>query len=145
LLLKNKNIFIVEDILPNRVVFQMALVVSGAKVEFERWGRDAVSGLKAMTQVDLVILDLMLHNDVSGYEIFTEIRNIPKYDHVPIVAVSAAEPAIALPKTRKMGFSGFIAKPIDDRLFPKQLARIMDGESVWYAGERYHGIEIEQN
>ena len=141
MILKNKFIFIVEDNIPNRVVFQMALIVSGAKVEFERWGRDAVAQLNAMPQVDLIILDLMLHNDISGYDIFTEIRGIPQYDHVPLVAVSASEPAIALPKTRKMGFAGFIAKPIDDMLFPKQLARIIAGEKVWYAGERFQGIE----
>lgn len=141
MLLKNKSIFVVEDNSLNRIVFQMALLVEGAKLEFERWGRDAVNRLSYQRSVDLIILDLMLHNDVSGYDIFTEIRANPKYDAIPIVAVSAAEPAIALPKTRQMGFSGFIAKPINDDLFPKQIAQILEGKKVWYTGERYHGLE----
>jgi len=141
MLLKNRSVFIVEDNIQNRIVFQMTLVVEGAKLEFERWGRDAIYRLNNQRSVDLIILDLMLHNDVSGYDIFTEIRANSKYDAIPIVAVSAAEPAIALPRTRQMGFSGFIAKPIDDELFAKQIAQILSGEKVWYTGERYYGSE----
>jgi len=93
-----------------------------------------------LRRVDLIILDLMLHNGISGYDIFDQIRAVPTYDAVPIVAVSAAEPAIALPKTQRQGFSGFISKPIDDTLFPKQVAQLLAGEQVWYAGERYQGL-----
>lgn len=139
MLLKDKFIYIVEDNTQNRVVFQMSLVLTGARVEFERWGRDAVTRLEGFRRVDLIILDLMLHNGVSGYDIFDEIRGLPQYDSIPIVAVSAAEPAIALPKTKLKGFSGFISKPIDDSLFPRQIAQILAGEQVWYAGERYLG------
>jgi two-component system, chemotaxis family, sensor kinase CheA len=139
MLLKDKFIFIVEDNTQNRVVFQMSLVLTGARVEFERWGRDAVLRLETLNQVDLIILDLMLHNGVSGYDIFDQIRKLQKFDHIPIVAVSASEPAVALPKTQQKGFSGFISKPIDDTLFPKQIAQLIAGEKIWYAGERYHG------
>lgn len=139
MLLKGKTIFIVEDNTQNRVVFQMVLIVNGARVEFDRWGRECMSRLKSLVQVDLIVLDLMLTNGITGYDIFKEIRTIPAYDHVPIVAVSASEPAVALPKTKELGFSGFIAKPIDDELFPQQLARLIAGEQIWYAGARYHG------
>lgn len=136
--LKNKLIFIVEDNAQNRVVFQMALVMTGARVEFERWGTDAISRLENFRSVDLIVLDLMLTNGISGYDIFSEIRALPQYAAIPIIAVSAAEPAIALPKTREMGFSGFIAKPIDDDLFHRQIEQVLAGEKVWYAGERYY-------
>jgi len=135
--LKNKLIFIVEDNAQNRVVFQMALVGTGARVEFERWGADAISRLENFRSVDLIILDLMLSNGISGYDIFSKIRALPDYAAVPIIAVSAAEPAIALPKTRDLGFSGFIAKPIDDDLFPRQIEQVLSGGKVWSAGERY--------
>jgi CheY-like chemotaxis protein len=133
MLLTGKVIFIVEDNLQNRVVFQMTTVAHGPTLEFERWGRDAVWRLQALRKVDLIILDLMLYGGISGYDIFEEIRQLPEFDRVPIVAVSAAEPSIAIPKTQQMGFAGFIAKPIDDELFPKQLAQILAGEPVWCA------------
>jgi CheY-like chemotaxis protein len=132
MMLKGKHIFIVEDNLTNRVVFQMSLVVEGAKVDFERWGRDTISQLQSYSQIDLIILDLMLPNGVSGYDIFTEIRTHREFDHIPIVAVSATESAVAIPKTQEMGFSGFIAKPIHESLFPRQLVQILNKEKIWY-------------
>lgn len=123
MILKEKHIFIVEDNLTNRVVFQMSLVVEGAKVDFERWGHDTISQRQSYSQIDLIILDLMLPKGVSGYDIFTEIRTHKEFEDVPIVAVSAAESAVAIPKTQEMGFSGFIAKPIHKSLFPRQLAK----------------------
>lgn len=137
MLLKDKTIFIVEDNPQNRVVFQMSLGLNGAKIEFERWGRDAMFFLTRLKEVNLIILDLMLHNGKSGYDIFSEIRTLPVYDAVPIIAVSASEPAIAIPKAQSMGFAGFIAKPIDDNLFPQQCIQVMGGQKIWDAGQRF--------
>ena len=43
--LKDKRIFIVEDNMQNRVVFQMAFVRHGALVDFERRGRETIARL----------------------------------------------------------------------------------------------------
>lgn len=134
MLLNEKHIFIVEDNIQNRVVFQMALVIHGARVDFERWGKDALVCLKGVGHVDLIILDLMLKNGVSGYNIYDQIRGVSKFDTVPIIAVSATDPSIAIPETQRKGFSGFIAKPIDADLFPAQISKILGGEKIWYAG-----------
>lgn len=136
MLLENKRILVVEDNLQNRIVFQMSLIRHGASVHFERWGRHTLHQLGNMSHVDLIIMDLMLADGVSGLSVFDEVRALPKYANVPIVAVSAKDPALAMPQVKAKGFSGFIAKPIDNDLFPKQIARIIEGETVWYAGER---------
>lgn len=135
-LLQGKNIFIVEDNLENRVVFQMILIKYGAHVDFERWGRGAISHLKDERQVDLIILDLMLKDNITGFDIFDDIRALSRFAHIPIVAVSAMDPSVAIPRVREKGFSGFIAKPIDNDQFPKQIAQLLQGEQVWYTGER---------
>ena len=136
MILKNKRIFIVEDNMQNRLIFQMALIRQGASVDFERWGKDTLYRLLGVSRVDLIVMDLMLADGISVFEIFDKIRDLPKYNSVPIVAVSAMDPSQAIPKTRKQGFSGFIPKPIDDIQFPKQIAKIMNGESVWAVNER---------
>lgn len=143
MLLKGKRIFVVEDNVQNRIVFQMALASEGALVEFERWGKDAITGLQYNKNVDLIVLDLMLHGGVSGYDLFNELRKLSEFAHIPIIAVSASEPATAIPKTRAMGFSGFIGKPIDMDLFPQQVARVMAGEKLWYTGSVYTGVVEE--
>jgi CheY-like chemotaxis protein len=134
-LLKGKRIFIVEDNLQNRVIFQMALMQQGAQVDFERSGHDTIYRLTGMSNVDLIILDLMLKDNISGFDLYDEIRALPELSSVPIIAVSAMDPAVAVPQVREKGFSGFIAKPIDNRLFPKQIAAIIEGESIWDTGQ----------
>lgn len=135
MLLQNKHIFIVEDNLENRVVFTFALTKYGATVDFERTGRD-MSSLQRKGQVDLILLDLNLTHHKSGFDVCDEIRAMPEFATIPIVAVSAMDPAIAIPEARRHGFTGFIAKPIDVHRFASQLASILEGEPVWFVGER---------
>lgn len=130
--LKGKHIFIVEDNTENRIVFQMVFIKYGATVAFERWGRDTVPRMLGTTKIDLVILDLMLSQGISGYDIFDAIRANPHFADVPIVAVSAMDPAVAVPKTRAKGFNGFIAKPVDTHLFPQQIADVLAGQAIWH-------------
>lgn len=137
MLLRGKRIFIIEDNIHNRLVYNMALTGQGASIYFDPHGRDPEWRLRAMRDADLIILDLMLWRGQSGFDLFDEIRNQPEIRAIPIIAVSAAEPAVAVPKARQMGFSGFIAKPIDDEHFAEQIARVIAGEEIWYTGERF--------
>jgi CheY-like chemotaxis protein len=130
-LLQDKKIFLVEDNLSNRAIMQMILEQHGAKTAFERWGTETVSRLKSFEPVDLIVLDLMFPNNVTGYDVFDLIRENREFRHIPIVAVSASEAGEAIPKTRSYGFKGFIPKPIDMDKFPKQIAAILRGEEVW--------------
>jgi CheY-like chemotaxis protein len=143
MLLKDKIVFIVEDNLQNRVIFQVMLIRQGAKVEFERMGKDTVFRLKGLKHVDLILVDLALAQGVSGYDIYDEIRTVERFEKVPIVAVSATDPIIGIPKTKAKGFSGFISKPIDDVRFPRQLAKVLNGESVWDTGMGVYEDETE--
>jgi CheY-like chemotaxis protein len=135
-LLDNKRIFVVEDNLENRIILQLALVKSNAILEFDRWGRDTLQRLSGFMPADLILLDLMLPHRISGYDIFDQIRQKSAFAHIPIVAISAADPNIAVPKCRQKGFAGFIAKPIDDDLFEEQLAMVLRGENVWYTAQQ---------
>ena len=131
--LGNKRIFIVEDNRLNRVVYDLILKRFTAMIDFDVWGKHTLSFLDK-TSYDLIILDLMLPHGDSGYDIFKNIRNLPEYGDVPIIAVSASDSSTAIPKAKELGFNGFIAKPINKSLFPKQLASIFSGEAVWYSG-----------
>jgi CheY-like chemotaxis protein len=134
-MLKGKQIFVVEDDSMNRVVYTMMLKKEGVNVEFDRFGRDTLVKLK-QAKYDLIILDLMLPRGDSGFSIFEQIRQLPEYSKVPIVAISASDPSHSIPKAQEMGFDGFIAKPLDKDKFPQQLCDLLDGKQVWYAGER---------
>lgn len=132
--LRNKRVFLVEDNLANRAIMQILLEQNGARTNFERWGKDTVSKLRKFMPVDIILLDLMFPDGVTGYDVFDEIRSHPEFDHIPIVAVSASDPSSAIPKTKKMGFSGFITKPVDYDRFPDDIVSIMNNKPVWDAG-----------
>lgn len=131
MLLEGKTIFVVEDNMLNRVTYQITLIQEGARVIFERWGPSTLFGLKSVRHVDLIILDLMLPRGENGYHLFSQIRNVPQFSQIPIIAVSAAEPSEAMARCRDLGFDGYIAKPIDEQKFPAQLLAIIRGESLW--------------
>jgi CheY-like chemotaxis protein len=136
MLLNDKRIFVVEDQVDNRAIIRILLEQNGAKVAFDRWGNDTIRMLHSFSPVDIILLDLMFPNKFTGYDIFDQIRAVPKFVNIPILAVSAADPSEAIPKTKRKGFAGFIAKPIDYDLFAQQIFQVLNQESVWHIGER---------
>jgi CheY-like chemotaxis protein len=134
MLLKDKRIFIIEDNVNNFAIMATILQQHGAQTGFERWGDDTIKRLQAFAPVDLILLDLMFPRGISGYQIFDQIHGIPAFANVPIVAVTAADPAIEMPKARRKGFAGFISKPIRFGQFEKQIAEVFNKGAIWYSG-----------
>jgi two-component system, sensor histidine kinase and response regulator len=132
MILKHKRIFIIEDDVRNRIVFQMALVREGAYVDFERWENDTLSRVRSSSiPIDLIVLDLMLPHNRSGFDLYDEIRKIERLDKVPVVAVSAMDRSLAVPRAIAKGMNGFIPKPIDTYQFPRQLLQVLQGKPYW--------------
>jgi CheY-like chemotaxis protein len=104
------------------------------QVIIDWWAKGEINQLAKAMPIDLILLDLMLPGGRSGYDIFDEIRAHSQFDAVPIVAVSATDPTLAIPRAHQKGFAGFISKPVDDELFPQQLSDLIDGGQVWHAG-----------
>jgi two-component system chemotaxis sensor kinase CheA len=131
MLLKGKRIFIVEDNVANRSIMQLLLEREGAIVAFERWGRETCERLRAFAPVDIILLDLMFPDGITGFDVFDQIKACGGFSDIPIVAVSAEEPDIAIPEAQTKGFNGFIGKPINRMYFARQIASILNGEKIW--------------
>jgi len=129
-----RRVFIVEDNLENRIITRFALATTPLELEFDVRGHDTVRRLRQFAPVDLILLDLMLPRGANGLDIYREIQKAPELVNIPCAAVSAADPAEAMATCRSLGLHGFIAKPIDDELFPKQILQLIAGEQVWYTG-----------
>lgn len=134
MLLQGKRIFVIEDSSENRVVHRVSLSKQGAILAFEMSGMGIIAKLNDFLPVDLIILDLMLPRGSNGYKVAEEIQLNPSTANIPIVAVSAVNAVEAIPKCMEQGFRGFIPKPIDQHAFPRQLAKILEGETVWSTG-----------
>lgn len=83
--------------------------------------------LKKISEINIVLLDLEMPNK-DGYEV---IKVLKKYlaTHVPIVACTVHTAEIN--RARKIGFSSFIAKPLDMDRFSGQIDSILCGKAVW--------------
>lgn len=135
MLLENKRVFYVEDDIMNLAVVRAILERHGAKVYSDVWGTNTILQLTMLGKVDVILLDLMLkRSNYSGYAIFKQIRAMPDLKAIPIVLITAADPDIEQVEAEKLGLNGFIAKPIDRRVFPKQVASVIAGEKVWDLG-----------
>lgn len=129
--LQHKRIFLVEDNIGNLTITKTLLESHGALVATHRSGHDVLPHLRNFLPVDLIILDLMLPSGVTGYDIFSSIRNQPEFGDVPIIAMSVIDRSKVIPEAKRRGFSGYISKPINFAEFPKQIIDIIAGEHIW--------------
>jgi len=80
--------------------------------------------------VDIILCDLAFPNKITGYEVFDRVRAVPEFAHIPIIAVSSADPTTEMPKVQAKGFDGFISKPVSMITFAPDLVRVHNGEKI---------------
>jgi CheY-like chemotaxis protein len=133
--LEGIRVFYVEDDLRNRTVVRMLTERNGGVFDYEQWGFPEIILHKLHRfHPQIILLDLNFAHQQTGYGLLQVIRQQALFKHIPVVAVSAADAALEMPKAKACGFNGFIAKPLDINLFPKQLEAVLRGGTVWYAG-----------
>lgn len=133
--LTDARVLIVEDNVRNYALLARLLSFMGVKqTEWKRSGWHVLEFAQdAMPHVDLILLDIHLPEE-DGYEVLTRLRADEKFHDTRIVAVTADITTSNLSRAQTAGFDGFLAKPINVDLFPDQIRRVLDGESVWDLG-----------
>lgn len=128
-------ILIVEDNIRNYALLARLLSFMGVKrTEWKRSGwRVLEFAADTIPQVDLILLDIHLPEE-DGYEVLARLREDERFRDTRIVAVTADITGANLSRAQTAGFDGFLAKPIDVDLFPDQIRRILQGETVWDLG-----------
>ncbi|MVO99976.1 response regulator [Paenibacillus lutrae] len=108
-----KKVLLVDDDIRN--VFALSNLLEGynMKVLFAETGRQALSILDREPDIDLVLMDIMMP-EMDGYEAMREIRNMPHFDHLPIIALTAKAMRDDREKCIAAGASDYITKPINN-------------------------------
>jgi putative nucleotidyltransferase with HDIG domain len=83
---------------------------------------------------DLILMDINLP-DMDGYAAATLIKNTAELSEIPIIALTANVMKGDRERTLTAGCDGYIAKPIDVRNFPAQIAAFLGGQKESVAPE----------
>jgi adenylate cyclase len=105
------KILVVDDTPRNVKLLADLLAVKGYAVATAVSGREALSRIEAELP-DLVLLDVVMP-EMSGYEVCRKLRENPATQILPVIMVTALDPAEERVKGIEAGADDFLTKPIN--------------------------------
>jgi two-component system, cell cycle response regulator DivK len=119
-------VLLVEDTEDNRFMLRRLLEMSGYTVVEARNGEEAVQVAEDQLP-ELILMDLSLPI-IDGLAATRRIRELPDFDHVPIVAVSAHDTADFHAEAIAAGCNSYITKPIDFNELERLLEQLLPSD-----------------
>lgn len=120
---EGRKILVVDDDVRNIFALTSALEQKGVQVEVGRNGFEAISKLDEISDIDLVLMDVMMPG-MDGLEATRRIRRDPRFQKLPIIAVTAKAMKDDQDQCLAAGTNDYLAKPLD-------LDRLMSLLRVW--------------
>lgn len=121
----DENSILVMKMVVERVMGLPALHVLQSRDDF-------VQQVKDLGVVpDVFLLDIQM-KPYDGVELLSMLRGDPQFNKSKVVALTASVTNEEVSLLKSGGFDGAIAKPLNIEAFPDLIAKIMNGESVWY-------------
>ncbi|MPM04985.1 response regulator receiver domain-containing protein [Rhodobacter sp. 140A] len=118
-----REIMHIEDDADIRQIARMSLeLVGGFSVNQFEGGQPALDAAPAL-RPDMILLDVMMP-DMDGEETFHKLREIPGYEAVPIIFVTAKASRADFDRLREIGAAEVILKPFDPMSLPDQIREI---------------------
>ena len=105
------HILVVDDIAKNVKLLADVLAAKGFRTSTAASGEEALERIAA-DMPDLVLLDVMMPG-MSGYDVCAAIRADPKTGILPVVLVTALDPAQERIKGLEAGADDFLTKPVN--------------------------------
>jgi CheY-like chemotaxis protein len=80
---------------------------------------------------DVFMLDIQM-KPYDGVELLSMLRKDLQFKCSKVIALTASVTNEEVSLLKSGGFDGAIAKPLNIEVFPNLIARIINGEQVWY-------------
>jgi len=123
-----EKILIVEDNPQNMRLMEMILRGAGYSLLKAVDGPSALETARSEVP-DLIIMDIQLPR-MSGTELIARLRQLPEFEWVPIIAVTAY--AMKGDKERLLGAGcdAYVSKPVNTRELPKLVADVLRSKRI---------------
>jgi signal transduction histidine kinase/HAMP domain-containing protein len=106
------TVLVVDDDVRNVFAITQILEREGIRVLQADNGRSGIEMLTTHAEVDLVVMDVMMAG-MDGYATTASIRAMPRFAHVPIIAVTAKAMPDDRAKALAAGANDYVTKPVD--------------------------------
>jgi CheY-like chemotaxis protein/two-component sensor histidine kinase len=115
--LEGRTVLVVEDDVRNIFALTSVLEPKGARVELARNGLEALAALERARSgvgpaIDLVLMDIMMP-EMDGLTAMREIRKLPEWKKLPIIALTAKAMRDDQERCLAAGANDYIAKPLE--------------------------------
>ena len=110
--LHGKKVLVIDDDIRNVFALTSTLEQRGMKVVFAENGREGIERLHQHPNTDVVLLDIMMP-EMDGYETARAIRSMARFEHLPIISLTAKAMKGDREKAIAAGASDYITKPVD--------------------------------
>jgi CheY-like chemotaxis protein len=128
--LESKKVLIVDDDVRNIFALTSALESYKMVVLRAENGREGIDMLTQNPDIDVVLMDIMMP-EMDGYETMQAIRQIDRFEQLPIIALTAKAMKADRDKCIEAGASDYIAKPLDmDQLLSMLRVRLYGRKAV---------------
>ncbi|MFF4590277.1 HAMP domain-containing protein [Streptomyces sp. NPDC001388] len=107
-----RTVLVVDDDARNLFALSGILEMHGFRVLHAENGRKGIETLVNNPDVALVLMDVMMP-EMDGYTATAEIRRMPQYAELPIIAVTAKAMPGDREKSLASGASDYVTKPVD--------------------------------
>lgn len=121
--MSKRKALIVEDNEQNLYLATFLLEHRGFEVVAARDGIEAIDRVKK-SNPDVILLDIELPG-MDGFEVLKMIRTMPKYSHIPVIAVTSYAMAGDRERMLEAGCADHIEKPIDPENFVARVEQNM--------------------
>ncbi len=114
---------LVEDNENNRYLLTLLLQAAGMNVVAAENGRAALE-MARKERPDCILLDIQMP-EMDGYEVAARLKSDAELANIPIIGVSSFAMPGDREKAFRMGFAGYIEKPVDPEHFAESVLGIL--------------------